>query len=144
MIFQTIIFPGNTIVKKNSQRVVRFGNHSSIRPSKAYDQYQKAALPAVGAHRRVELIYPVYAHYFFYRRDKRKFDLSNMCEGLNDMMQKANLIDDDDFKHLIPVFHSEYCGIEIDKKHPRARVILTDGEFNNKTATKAGKKINEN
>ena len=130
MIYQTLVFPGQTIVKKNSQRVVRFGNHSSIRPSAAYDKWEKATMLNITVtHREAILDYPVYIHYKFYRKDRRKFDLSNMCEGINDLMQKCGVIVDDDFRHVFPVFHSEHGGVMLDKDNPRAIVTITDKNY---------------
>ena len=108
MIQQTITIPGQCIVKKNSQKIVKFETHSAIRPSSAYDKYAKSAIKYLTLYnKRYNLTYPVYAHYFFWRQTRHKFDLGNLAEGPSDILQKVGLIKDDDYKHYVPVFHSE-------------------------------------
>lgn len=100
-------------------------------PSKAFELWAKAAMIELKAnYKPIEFDYPVYVHYKIYRETKRKCDLSNLIEGPNDLLQQAGLIDDDDFKHLIPIFYSEFAGLGFDKENPRIVITLTDRNFN--------------
>jgi len=118
-----IIIPGNAIAKKNSQRVVRMGRRHAIRASKAYDKWEKAALQHLQC-RYGGVVwkggYPLRFHVFFWRANKRKFDLSNMIEGPQDVLQKAGIIEDDSMRHVVPVFD----GWDIDKNNPRVEIYL--------------------
>lgn len=110
--------------------IVKFGNFSSIKTNKVYDNYKKNTLSEIVIGKlNKPLVYPIYAHYFFYRKDRRKFDLTNLCEGPQDMMQEALIIEDDDMRHLIPVFHGPYAGWDICKDQPRCVITLTDKDF---------------
>lgn len=128
-----IIIPGNAVAKKNSQRVVRFGKGKnarySIRPSKAYDAWEKEALQnlMIEGTEPYKGPYPAEMRIFFYRKTLAKFDLSNMLEGTQDVLQKAGVILDDSMKHIIPVIDkrgSRY-GWDIDRDCPRVEVVIT-------------------
>jgi len=130
MIYQTIIMPGITRVKKNSRRLFARGKYITNLPSKAYEEWAENVKKNILIGKLSEpLKFPVFAHFLIVRPDKRKFDLSNMIEGAQDLMQAALIIPDDDYKTLIPVFHSGYSGVEIDKQSPRLVITLTDESF---------------
>ena len=112
---------GEVISKKNSQRIVRYGGHSSIRPSKAYDKYQKSAIEQLQG---LEWAgnYPVTMTMYLYRRSLRKFDYDNMLNAVQDCLVKAGVIDDDDMKHLVPII----AGWEKDDTKPRVEIVLEE------------------
>jgi Holliday junction resolvase RusA-like endonuclease len=125
-----IVIQGDAIAKKNSQRVVRFGKgrntRHSIRASKAYEIWEKQALSQLFGVGEYTGPYPAEMRIFFYRKTKRKFDLSNMLEGTQDVLQKAGVIIDDSMKYIIPVIDkrgSSY-GWDIDRDNPRVEVKL--------------------
>jgi Holliday junction resolvase RusA-like endonuclease len=122
-----ITIPGDIRAKKNSQRVIRLGRRASIRTSKAYEAWEKTALAHL-LYIRPELVkaYPVELHLFFYRETKRKFDLSNMIEGVQDVLQKAGVLVDDSMNHVIPVItrKSEGYGWAVDKGQPRVEIEI--------------------
>ena len=110
---------GEVISKKNSQRIVRFGGHSSIRPSKAYDKYQKSAVEQLqGLEWQGE--YPVKMTMYLYRQSLRRFDYDNMLNAVQDCLVKAGVIDDDTMNHLTPVV----LGWEKDDMRPRVEIEL--------------------
>lgn len=133
MIYQTIIFPFETISKKNNLKVITFKRpgakraSGSIKPNERYENYKEKTLANIVIGKlAAPMVFPVYAHYFFYRTTRRKFDLGNLSEGPADMMQDALIIPDDDMNHLIPVFSSVYSGWDICKTQPRCVITLTD------------------
>ncbi len=108
--------PGDAIAKKNSQRIVWVKKRPSIRPSTAYDLWEIQALQYLIMQRHEPIVnYPVELHLFFWRKTKRKFDYGNLSEGLQDVLQKAGIIEDDSMRHLIPVID----GWGIDRINPR-------------------------
>lgn len=119
-----ITIPGNAISKKNSQRVILMGKRRSIRPSEAYDKWDKQAC----LHLRLMGIqpwkgsYPVDIQFFFYRQNRRKFDIDNLFCGALDVLQKVGFLEDDSMSHVIPV----YGGWEIDKEHPRVELFISE------------------
>lgn len=94
-------FTGPVPAKKNSrQGIVRGGRVMSI-PSKAYERWEKAELktllgvPAVPG--------PVAIGYEFWVGGKENpalFDLDNSIASINDLLQKAGIIDGDDWSML--------------------------------------------
>lgn len=123
-----IVIPFNAIAKKNSQRIVRFGKRKiSIRPSKAYDNWEKNSIQYLeGRVQKWSCGYPVELKFFFYRKTKMKFDFSNMLEGVQDILQKLNVINDDDMNHVIPVIdkRGDKYGWDIDKENPRIEIEI--------------------
>lgn len=55
---------------------------------------------------------PYYVVFYFYRDSRRKADFVNICQLPLDMFQEYGYIEDDDTKHLIPI----YGGEEVVKK----------------------------
>lgn len=109
--------PGNVISKKNSRRC--FGNKAIA--SKAFLKYEKEMLQEIKYRRHKWLgQYPVELRCFFYRKTKQKFDYSNMIESVQDILVKAGVIEDDSYRHVIPVVD----GMAIDRDHPRVVVNL--------------------
>ena len=71
--------------------------------------------------------YPVELSLFFFRKTKQKFDLSNMIEGVQDVLQKAGIIEDDSMRHVVPIL--EYrpvigYGWAVDEAYPRTEVMV--------------------
>jgi len=64
--------------------------------------------------------YPVKLHCFFYRKTKQKFDYSNMVESIQDTLVKAGILEDDSYRHVVPVVD----GMAIDKEHPRTEITI--------------------
>ena len=113
------------------------GRKPSIRPSAAYDKWAEASkwwLTYQLQEKRIERYagsYPVIMFVFIYRRTRRKFDLSNMLEGTQDILQVVKIIEDDSMNHLIPVFEvRDGCyGWAVDKEHPRVEIELMAPEI---------------
>lgn len=108
--------------KKNSQQLfVRNGRVMAI-PSKLYREYEKDCLKVIPKTYRKEIDYPVNIKAIFYTQTKRRIDLTNLLEALDDMLVKANVIIDD-CRDIIAshdgsmVFH--------DKDNPRIEVEIT-------------------
>lgn len=124
-----IIIPGQTIAKKNSQRIIRMGRARSIRPSKVYDLWQQAAILELLSQNIPPVArYPIEVRFFFYRRNKRTFDLDNMICGSLDALQKAGVIADDTMRHVIPVIQrrAEGYGWAIDAENPRTELEIVE------------------
>ena len=120
--------PGQTIAKKNSQRVIRLGRRVSIRPSKAYDAWEEVALQDLQYH-RIPMwrgSYPVEIMFFFFRKNKAKFDIDNMLCGTLDVLQKAGVIVDDSMFHVMPIIERrpDGYGWAIDKDNPRVEITI--------------------
>lgn len=96
------------VTKKNSQRIANCGAYSKILPSKAYVQYEKDAgyfLPNRGKRHNQ----PCEVVCLFYMPTKRRVDLTNLLEAIDDVLVKYGVLQDDNS--------------EIIKSHDGSRVL---------------------
>lgn len=119
MIKFTIPLP--PVSKKNSQRIML--KHGSgkpfIMPSEQYKQYERDAMWFIPKGRRID--YPVNVKCLFYMPTRRKCDLTNLLEAIDDVMVKAGLLADDDYTIIESHDGSR---VFIDKDRPRTEVFI--------------------
>lgn len=126
------IIPLEPITKKNSQRIMyRYSINKKtgkpqktpfIVPSAAFEQYEQAALWYIPRLRQPHPINePVNIKCLFYMPTKRKCDLSNLLEAIDDVMVKAGLLADDDYTII-----ESHDGSRVlyDKQNPRTEVYI--------------------
>lgn len=114
---------GNPKTKKNSSQIIlnRNTGRPMLIPSKAYKQYEKdCGMQLKGKGMKID--YPVNLKATYYRKDRRKVDLSNLHEALQDILVKYGVLADDNF--TIVVAH-DGSRVEIDKENPRTEVEIT-------------------
>lgn len=119
--------PLNPVTKKNSQRIIRAGNHYKLLPSKAFEKYEKNAGPYIPYHGE-KISEPCEIVYLFYMREnynkptgKKKIDLTNLEEALDDVLVSYGLLADDNSRIIVShdgsrVYH--------DSKNPRTEVTI--------------------
>ena len=96
--------------KKNSKRIISFGNgRRGLISSKNYLQWEEEQLWLLKTHKhktvkKCDSI--VVGLYFEYNRRK---DLSNVWEGVGDLLVKAGILEDDNF-NVIPILQISYLG----------------------------------
>lgn len=118
------IVPLPPISKKNSQQILtnRATGRPFIMPSKKYKDYEKEAARYIPKLRQPEPINrPVNIKCLFYMPTKRKCDLTNLLEAIDDVMVKAGLLADDDFTVI-----QSHDGSRVlhDKENPRTEVYI--------------------
>ena len=110
------------ISKKNSQQIMinRKTGKPFICPSKAFKAYEAAALWFIP--KRQHISYAVCVKCLFYMPTRRKCDLTNMLEAIDDIMVKAGLLADDNYTII-----ESHDGSRVfyDKTHPRTEVYIT-------------------
>lgn len=90
-------------------------------PSKAYKEYElECGKQLVG--KGLHIDYPVNLKAVYYRKDRRKVDLSNLHEALQDILVKYGVLEDDNY--TIVASHDGSC-VRIDKENPRTEVEIT-------------------
>ena len=112
------------ITKKNSQRIVVRGTKPCILPSEKYEQYESMALWYIPK-RGVPIDFPVNVKCVFYMPTKRQCDLTNHLESIDDIMVKAGLLKDDNYKILVSHDGSR---VRVDKDNPRTEIEITKQE----------------
>ena len=109
------------ISKKNSQQILtnRATGRPFIMPSKKYKDYEKAAAKYIP--KGVFINAPVNIKCLFYMPTKRRVDLTNLLEAIDDVMVKAGLLADDDFT---VIESHDGSRVLFDKENPRTEVYI--------------------
>lgn len=121
------------ITKKNSQQIrykyVRDKYTGKpkrapyIAPSEAYKNYEAAALWFVPKGKQINV--PVNVKCLFYMPDRRKCDLTNLLEAVDDILVTAGLLADDNY--TIVESH-DGSRVLYDKQKPRTEIYITLSE----------------
>lgn len=111
--------------KKNGMQIIQIKGRNILIPSKQYRQFEKDCLPYL--YRVKDTVgvinYPINLKCIFYTDTKRKIDLPNLLNAIDDAMVKAGLIVDDN-RDIIAghdgsrVYH--------DKISPRLEIEITE------------------
>lgn len=112
---------GNPITKKNSQRIVHFGGHPRIIPSKAYKEYEKRCkqyMPDIPT----KIDFPVNVRCTYYMKTRRRVDLVNLQEATLDILTKYGVLEDDNSAIVVSMDGSRVLH---DKEFPRVEILIT-------------------
>lgn len=107
------------VSKKNSPVLTTTGR-PRILPSKVYRDYEAAALKLLP--RRPTIDYRVCVTGKFYMATRRRVDLVNLLEALDDVLVKARILDDDNANIIVSHDGSR---VLYDKARPRTEVTIT-------------------
>lgn len=113
-----IVLPIEPRTKKNSQQIIMAGRRPIIAPSKNYKQFEKEALPYIEA---VGIDYPVNIKAVFFMKTRRRVDLTNLLEALDDVLVKGGLIIDDNSQIIASHDGSR---VRYDKTNPRIEIEI--------------------
>jgi len=102
--------------KKNSRITLRNGRTI---PSKAYTEWHKTAEEQLIGLEKEGLDEPLSIRYDFYLPDRRRTDLSNKIESVNDLLVDIGFITDDN-ANILSTLHVYYRGV--DKENPRCEI----------------------
>ena len=123
-----ITVPLAPITKKNSMRIM----HSSktgkpfIMPSQKYMDYEAEAVwYCIGAGVRYPIEEPVEVKCLFYMPTRRRVDLTNLLESIDDVLVKSGVLKDD---HSGIIVSHDGSRVLYDKQNPRTEVYIADYE----------------
>ena len=108
------------VTKKNSQRIILRGGRPMILPSEKYKEYESIAvwyIPKMGE----PIDFPVNVKCIFYMPNNRLCDLTNHLESIDDVMVRAGLLKDDNYKIITSHDGSR---VLVDKDNPRTEVEI--------------------
>lgn len=129
---------GPPYVKKNSQRTIwhKYLKRIIVVYSANYSRWKNDSMKqlCVGYHRvgeykkhpekrRTPFEMPMILKCHFYMGDNRKRDLSNLYEGVQDLLVEAEIIKDDNYKIIIGHDGSR---VFVDKENPRIELWLQE------------------
>lgn len=119
MIKFTIPLP--PVTKKNSQRILinRITRKPFIAPSEQYKQYENDAMWFIPRGKKINCAVNIKC--LFYMPTRRKCDLTNLLEAIDDIMVKSGLLADDDYTII-----ESHDGSRVffDKNNPRTEVYI--------------------
>lgn len=109
------------ISKKNSQQILtnKATGRPFIMPSKKFKEYEETALYYIP--KNIFINAPVNIKCLFYMPTRRKVDLTNLLEAIDDVMVKARLLADDNYTII-----ESHDGSRVlyDKDNPRTEVYI--------------------
>ena len=92
--------PLQPITKKNSQQIFQVNGKPKIAPSKKFKEYERDAepyLPACGG----KISRPCEVVGLFYMKTRRKVDLTNLLEALDDVLVAHDVLEDDNSRIIV-------------------------------------------
>jgi len=114
--------PIEPVTKKNSQQIIMCKGRPMIIPSKKYREYEKRAIQYL-CFCTDYINYPVNIEAHFYMGTRRKCDLTNLLEAIDDVLVKAGVIEDDNYTIIVGHDRSR---VHYDKENPRTELIITE------------------
>ena len=108
--------------KKNHQRIAMKGGRPFILPSPQYKEYETACGYYI-KRRSKPIDYPVNIKCLFYMKTRRKCDLTNLLEAIDDILTHYGVIADDNY--CIVAAH-DGSRVFVDKDNPRTEVVIEE------------------
>lgn len=113
--------PLNPVGKKNSQQILKGkGGRPFIAQSKRYKDYEKACLQYL-PFMPEPIDEPVNVQCIFYRESKRKVDLANLLEAIQDILVVGGVLTDDN-RDIVAT--TDGSVVLYDKQNPRTEVTI--------------------
>lgn len=118
-----IKIPIEPITKKNSQRIFRdkYTGKPFIVPSEKFKQYERDAGYFVNRYSRLRINESVNVQCLFYVGTRRRYDLTNLLEAIDDVLVNAGVLSDDNY--LIIAGH-DGSRVIYDKDNPRTEITI--------------------
>ena len=107
--------------KKNSQKIIYCKGRPLIVPSAQFKQYEKDCAYFVPRGKNID--YPVNIRCHFYMATRRKCDLTNLLEAIDDVLVNYKVIADDNYS--IVAGH-DGSRVYVDKDNPRTEVWIEE------------------
>lgn len=112
--------------KKNSQRIVKFGKRWAVIPSRQYVEFENIVGQQISDDvKSCCVASPVNVSAVFYMPTRRKVDLTNLLEAIDDALVKCGVLEDDNCAVIVSHDGSR---VKYDKEHPRIEVEITDSQ----------------
>lgn len=118
-----ITIPIEPVTKKNSQEIRKNFKTGKrfISPSEKFKQYGRDAGYFVNRYSRLNINEPVNVKCLFYVKTRRRYDLTNLLEAIDDVLVAAGVLSDDNY--LIIAGH-DGSRVIYDKDNPRTEITI--------------------
>lgn len=123
-----ITIPIAPVTKKNSQRIAknRKTGRSFVLPSEKFEQYQRDCRPFLGRYIGNGCInQAVNVRCVFYMPTRRRCDLVNLLEAVDDLLTAYGIVEDDNCQIIAGHDGSR---VRYDKNNPRTEIEITEME----------------
>lgn len=119
---ETIAFtiPLDPVTKKNSGRIIKAGKYPKLLPSEAYTAYERDCGYFIKG-KGIGINEPVEITCLFFMRTRRRVDLTNLLNAIDDILVYYSVLADDNSN--IVVSH-DGSRVLYDKEHPRTEVTI--------------------
>ena len=120
-----LVIMGDPRTKKNSQTVVHNGTRMYVRPSKAYEEYRRAAFLQIPGSMRQQISQRINLKCVYFMQTRRRVDLVNLLEATCDILVDAGVLEDDNSR--IVAGH-DGSRVDYDKECPRVEIEIEETE----------------
>lgn len=117
-----ILIPVEARTKKNSMRLVRISGRLVPIPSKQYKEFEEKCGDYLQPYIGKMIDYPVNVCCLFYMKTRRKVDLTNLLEAVDDILVRYSILADDNSQI---VFGHDGSRVYYDKDNPRIEIDIT-------------------
>lgn len=107
--------------KKNGMRIMQFGKVKKVVPSAQFINYQNNASIYLLRKPEKPIDYPVEVECKFYMPTRRRVDLTNLLEAIDDILVKYGILEDD---HCKIIESHDGSRVLYDKERPRTEIII--------------------
>lgn len=116
-----LIIPVKPRTKKNSQQIMKAGNKRWIGPSKAALAFERQCAWWIKDCYRQKISEPVNVRVRFFVESKRKVDLTNLLESIDDVLVKYGVLSDDNANIIAGHDGSR---VYVDRATPRLEILI--------------------
>jgi len=127
MILYKATIPLAPVSKKNSQRIMLNAKTGRpfVAPSVQYERYERDAMRTLVGLPNMAIREPVNVKALFFMPTRRRVDLVNLLEAVDDVLVKRGVLLDDN--STIIVSH-DGSRVLYDKLHPRTEIVIEEAE----------------
>ena len=124
MILYEAMIPLNPKTKKNHQKIIKNPRTKALMivQSDSYKRYEKDAGWFLKKPSK-PIDVPVQVKCIFYRDSKRRCDLTNLLEAIDDILVKYGILADDNFSII---YSHDGSRVFVDKEKPRTEIVIED------------------
>lgn len=123
-----LVLPFTPITKKNHQEIVvnRSTGRAFVMPSPQYRLYENNCVRHIAlVWHGDEIVRPVNVKCLFYMPTKRRCDLVNLLQAVDDILVKGGVLYDDNYR---VVAGHDGSRVLLDRKNPRTEIFITEME----------------
>lgn len=118
-----LLLPGQPVPKKNNMRILHTRQgRPFVAQSERSEDFQRKAGPYIPDEARIKIDQPCNIACRFFRGDRRRVDLTNLLEAIDDILTHYDVLADDNCK--IVAAH-DGSRVAYSKENPRTEITIT-------------------